>query len=419
MRTITYSAIGIILTFFSFCGPASAEMCGNTDELRRFYENAIIAKRLKDNNTSSTENMGSTKDCVDSYGNTVVRGPKDVVELPITSEFAKWVKSAVTNREEFHTDNLKEVIQFNRSRNDEKNSQFTVGCSHRTNGQNEVETVEIDLDLLILIRRFFDRVTFYLTGTNISVRHVTHDGKFKFVADGTDIFDYSKILANFENQKKTCIFPVVNAVTEVLCEVLHRTDNHKLYLAFVENYWLLVDNNSETVLDEALLYDKFLLKVLSEEVFEGPKSLTLIGHSLGGSVMQHVVLNLPDWCNPDDNLDAFEAYTFASTGLRDIKDKGEARGLKNFIIDGDPVLRFLLLRDNYQLGETAVLTPSGSKILSQPPSIDQYHRIDGIQKRICLCLQGEGTIRYVGNSTSGGHYVGSLTNAEIFSQSSQ
>lgn len=365
MRTTVCSAIGTILIFFAVCGPASAMMCNDTNELRKLYEYAQMAEAAKSNNWDGMEA------CVDNNGTTIVESPSDIVELFVPKEFTDLV--IISTNDEF--------AEFARLRPSQPNSmQFTVGCH---SGNNLFDLV-VDFSFKLFARTSDQGASFYLAGTEVTGTVVTNKSGEPITiihSTGFSLSALSEIRANFKGED--CVFPLVQTTVEVLCEVLRKRGDSPVYSAFIE-----ANGNS--------------MFSYSPPRSSWSQSLTMVGHSLGGSAAQYVALNLPDECSPGDGLDAFEVYVFASPGLMNERNtRLQSNMLQNFLIDGDRLLHHRVFQDRFQLGRIALFTPPRSQTFCLG------HFIDEVQEGICSCLRGEGEMR---------HLTGGRTNDEIFTK---
>ena len=200
------------------------------------------------------------------------------------------------------------------------------------------------------------------------------------VFPGTELGDLAKIFANFGAED--CVLPRVGAAVEIFCNVL-RSKEGSVYNAFVK-----LNGDKEFPRDSS--------------------SLTMIGHSLGGSVTQFTALNLPEECLPSDNFNEFRAFAFVSPGLKNEKPESTNQGkvqlpnerIFSVSVDGDTTVNEKLefiFSEHFQIGRVAVFMPQDSD------ELETRHTIVEVQKILCSCLQGEGSVHYDDGSFTNEH----------------
>ena len=164
---------------------------------------------------------------------------------------------------------------------------------------------------------------------------------------GTNIENAEEIVANFKGE--ACVFPSSSIVVDALCSV-YDTDKGKFD---IEN--------------------------------KQPSSVTLVGHSLGGSAVQYIAHSSPTSVSANDftQCSSVNAFAFGSPGL-DKRPNGSdtLRGnLKTYVSDCDWLAQKKIFRDKIQTGRITITSSSVN------------HSIDGIQRDICTCIQGNGNYR--------------------------
>lgn len=354
MRNSTWQVVSAICVAVGFWNPASAEMCVNPDEntttlLKQLHEYAQIAEAPK------KKNLRYMESCKAENGTVISRSPTDIVELIVPEQFTNRVKS----RTDTEYSSLARLQPTRRNENNGEISPFTIGCSMDQDDQN---ANLIDFSFRLFAKIIGDRAFFYLTGTEVKGTVVDRGtGEIITITPGTDLSQLPQIQANFRGEN--CVFPLVETTVSVLCEVLLDRGGD-VYQAFVEN------NDHKNFSDQ-------------------PKSLTMVGHSLGGSATQYVAMNIPDNCNSEENPLEFQAYAFASPGL---KERGypqnQPNNLESYLINGDWLLGHKVFSDRSQRGHVSVYTPPKWKM------IGPKHSINDVQKSICMCLQGEGLMDF-------------------------
>lgn len=359
MRIAAWSVLSAIFVTAVLWSSTSAAMCTNPGEknitlLKELYGYAQIAEAPKKNDLSYMEN------CKAENGIVLAKSPTDIVELIVPKAFTDLVAR--------RADNSRARLQPTQSNNNGKSNSFTVGCSVMRNDRS----ILIDFSFKILAGVLGDRAFFYLTGTQVKgVVVLRGSGEPITIVPGTDLLRLPEIQANFKGEE--CVFPLIKTTVEVLCEVLRLRDS-SVYEAFV-------DSNG--------------VDIFSRQ----SQSVTMIGHSLGGSATQYVASNIPEYCNPEGDFVGFEAYAFASPGLTKQDDaQRQSESLRGYLINDDWLLQ-KAFSDRFQRGLVAVFTPSMSR------TFFPGHFIDEVQASICLCLQGEGKLDFP---------VGGLSNKEMF-----
>ena len=355
MRTLTFSVIGAILLTITGSGPVAATPCSNltdTETMKKWYEYALIAEAPK------RSDFTYMKNCVTSEGITKAEKPDDIVDIVVPEEFAALVVSRV--------DNNRLKLQHTQRNGDDDISPFSVGCKAETDEQ----PILVELGFKLLAQIINERVVFYLTGTELQGGIIDRNtGERIVVSQGTIPWKPAQVRANFEGEQ--CLFPFVKETVDVFCEVIHSSresrneDIQQVHAEFVRT------NGDEFFSDQM-------------------KTLTMIGHSLGGSATQYVALNLPDHCMPDGNLEAFNAYAiFASPGLEHLTCASVSRNVPNvYLINGDWFLN-TVFPDRRQNGQITVFSYENSE-QSWPG-----HFIEEVQNTICGCLKGQGALSYM------------------------
>lgn len=360
MRNSTWSVVSAIFMAVGFWNPASAETCQNPDQdtitlLKKLYGYAQLAEAPKENNFYYMEN------CKDQNGTMIVGSPTHIMELTVPGKFTDLVI--------MRADNGRAILQPTPRNGNGEISPFTVGCSMESNDQS---SILIDYSFRLFAKIIGNRIFFYLTGTEVKGTVIARDsGEPITIIGGTNPIKLPEIKANSKGEE--CVFPLVKTTVSVLCEVL-RSREGDVYEAFVENN--------------------------RDEYFSHrPKSLTMIGHSLGGSATQYVAMNIPSNCTPEQNSFDFQAYAFASPGLMEQGSAENQPNLESYLINGDWLLGHNVFSDRSQHGHVSVYTPPKWKM------IGPKHSINDVQKSICMCLQGEGLL---------GFPSGNLQNKHIF-----
>lgn len=361
MRETVCSFIGTIFVFFCACESAAAVICSEMNEnqynnLNKLYEYAQIVENPEYNESDDRVVCAVNDSASDSEESS------KLIKLEVPMEFINQVRL----RMRAWNDMPNERIIFRRieKEGDDKSPQFAIGCY----GQNEYENDYTEIALDIAGKIFGQDVVFYVIGKELRSTIIDLEtGDTMVVTPGTNLFNHRQFRANFVGED--CVFPLINFTVEVLCETLSQ-QNDELYDAFTEI------NKNEIFLNSS-------------------RSLSMIGHSLGGTATQYVALNLPDACIPEGGFGGFKGFAFSSPGLKKSKKEygsvqsGSAQSpintLQSFVIDGDQVLDLLFWRRR-QLGQAAVFSPPDSQNLCHA------HSIAHVQKGICLCLQGEGII---------------------------
>lgn len=350
MRISTWSVVAAILLTVGFEHSAYAARCttlhgNNATQLKLLYGYAQIAEAPKNHDLSYMEN------CETVGGSLIAESPTDIVDLIVPKEFTDLVVKSV--------EHMRDRARLQPTRLDQNGrlSPFTVGCSIEQNDENML----VNFSFKLLATIIGNRAVFYLTGTEVKGSIVLSDSGMPItIIPGTDLLQLPEIQANFKGEK--CVFPLVRTTVDVLCKVL-RYRKGPVYQA-------LVEKNNNGVLSQA------------------SHSVTMIGHSLGGSATQYVASNIPDQCKPEGDFVAFEAYAFASPGLVEQGDaQRQSKSLGGYLINGDWLLQ-RAFSDRFQRGRVSVFTPPGPR-MSCPG-----HFIDEVQESICLCLQGEGMLDF-------------------------
>ena len=359
MRISTWSMVGTILLTVALWQPAYAAICANPNGhnityLKTLYGYAQLAEAPKRHDLSYMEN------CETRSGKVIAESPADVLELIVPKEFTDLVMS--------RADNDRARLQPTRPNRSRTFLPFTVGCSVERNDAN----ILVNFSFKLLVRIIGDRAFFYLTGTEVKGAVVlSSSGTPITIVAGTNLFRLPEIRANFEGED--CVFPVVKTTVAVLCEVLRHQEGPA--------YEALIKRNGNAAFSKRR------------------QSVTMIGHSLGGSATQYVASNIPDQCKPEGHFVAFEAYAFASPGLMEQEDaQRQSESLGGYLINGDWLLQ-RAFSDRFQRGRVSVFTPPGPR-MSCPG-----HFIDEVQESICLCLQGKGMLDFP---------KGGLHNAQMF-----
>lgn len=169
---------------------------------------------------------------------------------------------------------------------------------------------------------------------------------------GTNVFDLDQIRADFFGE--SCVFPAARYVFDVLCEA-HRTGG------------LYPDDRARADLDPIP---------------------TLVGHSLGGAVVQYIALHRSQpQQEGQPECDGVKAYAFGSIGLKSTPDEAQVQqpsSLKTYVSHCDWMNQVFF----------------GSRVQSgRIVSIDSWeHVLDGIQDDICKCMRGSGKFSPTRNS---------------------
>ena len=347
------SAIGAILIAFFACGPALATMCNEIDQKRynnltKLYEYAQIVDNPEDSKSNNRIVCKVDKDI------TVPVQQPELMEVIIPMEFIKEVEARA---EQWMQSNERPTsrmfLKFTNLDSDDSNPQFSIGCYGEKKYENDWTEIAFNLSVKIIGRN----ALFYLAGAGLKTTIINRDtGETIIVTPGTDLSKLREIRANIVGED--CVFPIVHITVDALCEALSHNDSHLNYVFKEQNK------------------DIFMLS---------SRSLTMIGHSLGGSATQYVASNLPRKCILEGGFNGFKAFAFSSPGLKSGEVLQNTDALKNFIINGDWLLKRAFL-DRSQLGEIEVFTPPSSQMLCLGHSIDQ------VQNGICSCLQQDGAI---------------------------
>ena len=176
----------------------------------------------------------------------------DINELGFPKELAERVTRHIIES----TEDTRVIVQPTRKNRNGDILQLTVGCrneSHRLAGvpfigfslNQFVKTVDLRIS------------SFYLALTGV-MGNVDGNGSIESVTviPGTDLSEFSEIFANVYGER--CVFPHVRTAIEVLCGYMQDGEDP--------------------------VYGRFSHQ---------SKSLTVIGHSLGGSAAQFVALSVP------------------------------------------------------------------------------------------------------------------------------
>ena len=350
MNTTIWMAITVIFTVTIGWTSASVAMCNSNEEeiavIKKLYEYAQIAEAPKSDNLQYMEN------CVGENGSVIANKPDDIIDLFIPNEFIDLVIA--------RADNDRAILQPSKQRRDGVILPFTVGCSVERGSQNIV----INFSFKLLARIIGNRALFYLTGTEVKGTVVVRSsGEPIAIIPGTHFLQLPEVRANFEGEE--CAFPVVKTTVGVLCKVLQNRKG-TVYRALVER------NGNKAFVPDL-------------------QSITMIGHSLGGSATQYVASNIPDQCVPEGNFLGFDGYSFAGPGLESRESQGDtghkAKCLRSYLIDGDWLLQRAFL-DRFQYGRIAVYSPPKGQIFCPG------HFIDEVQNALCMYLQGTGKMDY-------------------------
>ena len=183
---------------------------------------------------------------------------------------------------------------------------------------------------------------------------------------GTNLRDMKQLAANFVGDK--CVFPVVSAAIGKLCSDFIQAQ-HSGPL------------DSDTV-----------------EASNQQLSIYMVGHSLGGLVVQHVASSLPASCRRDQieelgaSLVDLGFFAFASPGMlgntASVVEASRLRSVRNFVLECDVVL-MSTFPNRVQVGESLTY---GASSRNDGVISGMRHSIDKIQKGICLCLSGRGAL---------------------------
>ena len=183
-------------------------------------------------------------------------------------------------------------------------------------------------------------------------------GNRTFGIQGTDIFKIDQLNTSIQNlMGNSCIF---NVAVEV-----------------AKRFFNSCENNSEA------------------------DNYTIVGHSLGGAVAQHVAHNLGDFGSTmrecRNNVE-FQAYSFNSFGIDDsIESMPHHREINSVRIAGE-ILEHIIGTDlnRRQLGH---IFRYGMRLDQPSPNQSSFerfelHKISTVQEEICSCLSGVGEFEY-------------------------
>ena len=367
MRTAPYSVVGAILVILAVCGQASATTCQDLkrqdeetyNHLKKLYEYARIAEASKvDILEEKKDNVEETNKCVGGNGNVIAELPENIKHLEVPTAFLDEVQVFVD--EHGNGTNIGRAKLRLIGPKEHPGRTFSIECSTSADDRS----VLVEFGFSVLARAFGDRVEFFLTGTALKGKTFVRGAEETIVvAPGTDLGKLEQIMANFRGDE--CVFPVFEQTVSVFCETLRTADNSGIFGSFAEKNHDYVD-----------LFNK------------EHHSLTLVGHSLGGSATQYVATNLPDECNPEGRLEKFDTFAFASPGFRTSAEyQKNSDDLHGYLINGDLVLQSIFSK-RIQGGQVIIYTPPEP----QQSRVCPGHFIEEVRETICVCLRGDGQI---------------------------
>ena len=392
MRIPIRYIVGTFLILLCACRPASAVMCkdmedSRIDELESLYKYAELVESAKQGD------LNYMKECVykkmiDTEGevNISVKKP-NTMNVYIPMEFIEIIPSAFEEEVGSRANNYQAISQPQTKDSEGKIVQFVVGCRRKN---SSIENAPVEGIILTPLVASDLRNSFYLkakeaAGTII----VDESGEENLVFHGTDLTEFTKIFSNFNGED--CLFPLVKITVELFCTVL-RSNQLNFH---IERYYS-TEHDDDIWHDYISAFAKDNHDIISQSE---SRSLTMVGHSLGGSATQFVALNFPYECLSGDSFNEFKAFVFASTGLKDSNPMSESqqgaqslnRRLTSVLINGDRALKFanpfFRFLKRFQIGRIAVFEPTKGSGFWR-------HKIDDVQRTLCSCLQGEGSVRY-------------------------